>query len=213
MQAYGTIDELSSFIGLALSHLPEQDGLVEELLWVQRILFQVASLLAFPGQEAPGAASGVDERAVACLESAIDRLEGELPPLTAFILPGGGTKGGAAFLHCARAICRRAERQCAAIDFMEYPPLGGVHHTFCQPPQRLFVLRGPPGKHECWPQGGPGELGQQYIFLVFLAQMWYIKWQQWGGSSNGRTDDSDSSSLGSNPSPPAICISLPHRCR
>ncbi len=125
MQAYGTIDELSSFIGLALSHLPEQDGLVEELLWVQRILFQVASLLAFPGQEAPGAASGVDERAVACLESAIDRLEGELPPLTAFILPGGGTKGGAAFLHCARAICRRAERQCAAIDFMEYPPSGG----------------------------------------------------------------------------------------
>ncbi len=122
VQAYGTIDELSSFIGLALSHLPEQDGLVEELLWVQRILFQVASLLAFPGQEAPGAASGVDERAVACLESAIDRLEGELPPLTAFILPGG-TKG-AAFLHCARAICRRAERQCAAIDFMEYP-LGG----------------------------------------------------------------------------------------
>ncbi len=122
VEAYGTIDELSSFIGLALSHLPEGEKLALELQWVQRTLFQVGSLLAFPGKDVPPGVGAVDGQAVAHLENAVDELQDELPPLSAFILPGG-TKA-AALLHCARTICRRAERQCAAIDPREYP-LGG----------------------------------------------------------------------------------------
>lgn len=122
VDAYGTVDELSSFIGLAISHLPPGEDLAEDLVWVQRKLFHIGSLLAFPGKDLPMGAGAVDGQDVARLEGAIDHFEHKLPALIDFILPGG-TKG-AALLHCARSICRRAERLCAAIDFRDYP-LGG----------------------------------------------------------------------------------------
>lgn len=122
VESYGTIDELSSFVGLAISHLSQEEDLVEELIWVQRKLFQIGTLLAFPGQDAPLGSALVEAEDVSRLETAIDRFEYALPALTAFILPGGIK--GAAFLHCARSICRRAERLCAALDLADYP-LGG----------------------------------------------------------------------------------------
>ena len=104
IEAYGTVDELSSFIGVArASEVPsEVDG---ELQQVQLDLFEIGAHLASPGTSR---FSGVDERRIAELERAIDAMESELDPLTSFILPGGAL--AAAHLHVARTVCRRAER-------------------------------------------------------------------------------------------------------
>lgn len=104
IDAYGTIDELNSFIGVARAAFPESP-LDEELERVQNDLFAIGAQLAAPGNDRfTGAAPvRVDE-----LEGAIDEAEGELAPLMNFILPGGTL--AAAQLHVARTVCRRAER-------------------------------------------------------------------------------------------------------
>ena len=104
IEAYGTVDELSSFIGLACaSGIPRETN--DELHRVQRDLFEIGAHLASPGTSR---FAGVDESRIADLEQAIDAMERELAPLTSFILPGGAA--GAAQLHVARTVCRRAER-------------------------------------------------------------------------------------------------------
>jgi cob(I)alamin adenosyltransferase len=104
IEAYGTVDELSSCIGVArASSLPtESDAVLEQ---VQRDLFDVGAHLASPGTSR---FPGVEPQRVEDLERAIDAMERELPPLTNFILPGGTL--AAAHLHVARTVCRRAER-------------------------------------------------------------------------------------------------------
>ncbi|HHT90439.1 MAG: cob(I)yrinic acid a,c-diamide adenosyltransferase [Bacillota bacterium] len=111
VDAYGTIDELSSFVGLALAYLPE-DGLAHHLLWVQRKLFAIGAVLAFPGQSKGRAEVTPDD--VAVLEEAIDEVSAKLPSLKSFILPGGSK--AAALIHVARSVCRRAERLVSALD-------------------------------------------------------------------------------------------------
>ena len=111
VDAYGDVDELNSFIGFARSiePLPRID---EVLAPIQRDLFAIGALLATPDRDKMRThleKANVDERRVAQLERAIDDAEGELEPLTAFILPGGTPK--AAALHVARTVCRRAERR------------------------------------------------------------------------------------------------------
>ncbi|NLL46966.1 MAG: cob(I)yrinic acid a,c-diamide adenosyltransferase [Firmicutes bacterium] len=106
VEAYGTVDELSSFLGLAMTY-QSQSELVDVLVWVQRRLFVMASILA-------GGPGKIGEEDVAQLEATIDKLEAELKPLQDFILPGGSQ--GAAFLHVARSVCRRAERLIVAMD-------------------------------------------------------------------------------------------------
>ena len=106
VEAYGTVDELSSFLGLAISDLSEPD-VADDLLWVQSKLFVVGSILA----GGPGEMSLED---LGYLEEAIDRLSSQLPPLHDFILPGGTKE--AALLHVARSTCRRAERRIASVD-------------------------------------------------------------------------------------------------
>ena len=119
VEAYGTVDELSSFVGLAVSTLPEDEPLVQELTWIQRKLFVLASLLAFPGREVSAGLGEISGSDLTTLEQAIDRIINKLPPLTNFILPGGVNT--AAALHCARSVCRRAERRVIELDFQEYP--------------------------------------------------------------------------------------------
>ena len=104
IEAYGTVDELSSSLGVArASGIPaDVDTALEQ---VQRDLFDVGAHLASPGTSR---FPGVDAERIAQLESAIDAMERELAPLTNFILPGGSP--GAAQLHVARTVCRRAER-------------------------------------------------------------------------------------------------------
>lgn len=110
IEAYGTVDELNSFLGLARASWPFSP-LDAQLGMVQSDLFDLGAHLAAPGSDRfPGA----DPSRVAELESAIDAMESELAPLRNFILPGGSA--AAAHLHVARSVCRRAERLVVALS-------------------------------------------------------------------------------------------------
>ncbi|MEX2027692.1 MAG: cob(I)yrinic acid a,c-diamide adenosyltransferase, partial [Pirellulaceae bacterium] len=104
--AYGTVDELNAFLGLArCESLPAEIGATMER--VQNELFAVGAELATPDPAKHGLEL-IQEPHIQALEREIDALETKLTPLTQFILPGGNR--GAALLHVARAVCRRAER-------------------------------------------------------------------------------------------------------
>ena len=103
----GELDELNAHLGVVLAH-PLPEAVRETLIDAQHALFDVGAELAMPG------ASIVDDARVEALEAALDALNEDLPPLREFILPGGGA--GAAAVHVARAVCRRAERAIVALS-------------------------------------------------------------------------------------------------
>jgi cob(I)alamin adenosyltransferase len=107
--AYGDIDELNAAIGLAKAHTRDA-GLSALLGEIQRDLFALGAQLADPTAKvgAKKAKAAITAARIRRVERAIDSREAALPPLTAFILPGGAPLG--ASLHLARTICRRAER-------------------------------------------------------------------------------------------------------
>lgn len=125
VNAYGTLDEANSMLGLALSHLPAavapESALAhvrERLTRVQSELFQVGTELAtHVGTKNP--TQKVGEGHIAGLENEIDGMEQTLEPLKNFILPGGSPSGSA--LHLARTIVRRAEREC--VDLAQNEPI------------------------------------------------------------------------------------------
>ena len=113
LDAYGTVDELNSFIGLLISYL-EVDKDIDFLHWVQNKLFSVGSYLATDLTNAElSPASIISAEDVKKVEFEIDVLDDLLPPLHAFVLPGGET--AAATSHVCRTVCRRAERAILAI--------------------------------------------------------------------------------------------------
>ena len=99
--AIGTVDELNSTIGVLLAE-PVPAAVAECLVAVQHDLFDLGGELSIPG------ASLVTDLHVARIEAAVERFNGDLPPLKEFILPGGARS--AALAHVARTVCRRAER-------------------------------------------------------------------------------------------------------
>lgn len=103
VEAYGSVDELNSHIGLLLAIPDLPDTVAAPLTEVQHDLFDLGGELCLPDYEAMKAAH------VERLEEVLDRLNAELPPLKDFILPGGGP--GAAAAHVARTVCRRTERR------------------------------------------------------------------------------------------------------
>jgi cob(I)alamin adenosyltransferase len=107
VEAYGTVDELNSFIGVLLAE-PVPDAIRAVLDDVQHHLFDLGSELCMPGYEA------ITADHVGGLEEALDGFNAELPPLKEFILPGGGR--AAAACHVARTVCRRAERRVHALS-------------------------------------------------------------------------------------------------
>jgi cob(I)alamin adenosyltransferase len=113
IETYGTVDELSSEIGAAVaSGLAPR--LAETLLRVQNELFNVGSdLCILEEDKARMPVPVVEARHVEALERLMDDLSAELPSLDNFILPGGSP--GAARLHVARTVCRRAERLAVAL--------------------------------------------------------------------------------------------------
>lgn len=118
LEAYGTVDELNSTIGVATAFL-EHDDLRAWLQIVQSDLFDVGGELATPEIEErirKGQAVGprVTDDDVAKLERWIDAMDEELQPLTRFILPGGTP--ASAQLHVARTVCRRAERRVLSLS-------------------------------------------------------------------------------------------------
>jgi len=113
IDAYGTVDELNAFIGLARASWPDAP-FDAQLASVQSDLFDIGAQLASPGN---AKFTGAAPLRVTQLEVAIDEMEVELPPLKSFILPGG--TAAAAHLHAARTVCRRAERLVVALDDRE----------------------------------------------------------------------------------------------
>jgi cob(I)alamin adenosyltransferase len=105
--AYGAVDELNALLGLAISSVA--DSRLRELLnRVQNDLFVLGADLATPMDHHSSAIERIGETDVPWLEEAIDELDGALPPIRFFILPGGSES--ASRLHVCRAVCRRAER-------------------------------------------------------------------------------------------------------
>lgn len=124
VEAYGDIDELNAFVGLARAAEP-MPRVDEVLAPVQRDLFALGALLATPDRDKMQEQlekARISEARIAQLEQAIDDCEHELEPLKAFILPGGTPK--AAALHVARTVCRRAERAVISLQReAEVPPV------------------------------------------------------------------------------------------
>jgi cob(I)alamin adenosyltransferase len=110
VEAYGTVDELNSVLGVVRAHQPYSDSWLEQ---IQRQLFHLGADLATPMDAKSSWVVRVDAEAVSWLEQIIDQMTDELPPLTLFILPGGTP--AASHLHVARTICRRAERLAVAL--------------------------------------------------------------------------------------------------
>lgn len=106
IEAYGTVDELNSVIGLVIS-FDSNSVLVVKLKVIQHDLFVIGADLATPETKKSHVLRIKDEN-VTNLENWIDELEESLEPLTAFILPSGTP--AASQLHIARTVCRRAER-------------------------------------------------------------------------------------------------------
>lgn len=110
IEAYGTIDELNSQLGVVRATWAGGpiDG---ELASIQSDLFEIGALLA---SAAPNERfRGVREERIEALERAIDQMESELAPLKNFVLPGGSPE--AAAMHVARTVCRRGERSVVAL--------------------------------------------------------------------------------------------------
>ena len=111
IEAYGTIDELNSFIGWLASHVPDKQ--IDQLLQtIQSRLFTVGAHLASEPGKNMIVPDLLDED-VLLLEHSIDKMQEMLPSLKHFILPGGSTAVSAA--HLARTVCRRAERRCVTL--------------------------------------------------------------------------------------------------
>jgi cob(I)alamin adenosyltransferase len=109
VRAYGTVDELNSTIGVALA-LGLTERLATELQTIQNELFDLGADLCWPSDDdRRERIPTVRPKHVERLEALIDELNETIGPLTNFLLPGGSP--GAAQLHVARTICRRAERE------------------------------------------------------------------------------------------------------
>ncbi|MGN8224803.1 cob(I)yrinic acid a,c-diamide adenosyltransferase [Gracilimonas sp. BCB1] len=106
IDAYGTVDELNSILGMAAAHGLSEKG-AELIKTVQQQLFVLGADLATP-QSKEVRIERIGHSEVEFLEKAIDEMEETLEPLKNFILPGGAEAGAA--LHFARTVCRRAER-------------------------------------------------------------------------------------------------------
>ena len=110
VDAYGTIDEANSFIGLARQHTTELVALDAMLMRIQNDLFDLGADLSTPdtGETLAYEPLRIIASQVTRLEAEIDELNADLDPLRSFVLPGGS--GAAAALHIARTVARRAER-------------------------------------------------------------------------------------------------------
>lgn len=116
IEAYGTVDELNSHLGLILAHDP-QELLKGHLIQVQNDLFVLGADLATPKVAGGKDVERINPSHVERIEKFIDSTEETLKPLDSFILPGGSVLG--AHVHVARTICRRAERLVVALSKAE----------------------------------------------------------------------------------------------
>jgi cob(I)alamin adenosyltransferase len=138
VEAYGSVDELNSFVGLALTSLTDDD-VRSGLLLIQNDLFSLGANLATPegdGSRPRPQTPGVPVARVEVMEQWIDQATDELPELRQFVLPGGTE--AAAMLHVCRSVCRRAERMVVALG-REEPLHDGIVRYLNRLSDLLFV--------------------------------------------------------------------------
>lgn len=131
LEAYGTVDELNAFVGLACVTCQELeasklDAMAAILKRVQHELFNLGSILATLPQDVHPRQARVTEADIAQLEHEIDAMNEDLPALRSFVLPGGTRLN--AELHAARTICRRAERLVVALARKEEVPAEAIRY-------------------------------------------------------------------------------------
>ena len=107
IEAYGTIDELNSHLGLLRSYNIGND-ITEKIIWIQNKLFSIASNLSLDSKDVRFAIPEVKKDHITFLEKQMDKMNEQLPPLQNFVLPGGHVSVGVC--HISRTVCRRAER-------------------------------------------------------------------------------------------------------
>lgn len=107
IEAYGTVDELNSYIGLVRDQEVNKNRL-DILKEIQDRLFTIGALLATDPEKSRMKTPDLHEEDITLLEKEIDKYTEEVPPLRAFVLPGGHQS--VSFCHVARCVCRRAER-------------------------------------------------------------------------------------------------------
>lgn len=119
VESYGTVDETNSAIGVARLHTSELPELHDMLFRIQNDLFDLGADLATPetGEVLSYEPLRAVETQVTRLENEIDALNADLSPLKSFVLPGGTP--AAAYLHLARTMSRRAERQMVELSRMD----------------------------------------------------------------------------------------------
>ena len=166
IQSYGTVDELSSVLGVARAVNAERpegaSGRSEfeaHLRRIQNELFSVGSELATRAEDFWADMPRVGAREVAALEAFLDELNAELGSLREFLLPGGGPLG--AQVHVARTVCRRAERDVVALHARE-PWDGHVVEYLNRLSDFLFVLarwiaRRTGHPEQLWTRSAPAE--------------------------------------------------------
>jgi cob(I)alamin adenosyltransferase len=154
--AIGEVDEANSAIGVALLHVREERHRAM-LSNIQNELFDLGADLATPGEDfEPGEMTlRIVQEQIDRIEAEIDAMNEELEPLRSFILPGGGA--GAAYLHLARTVVRRAER--VAVEAAAAIPLNPLALTYLNRlSDHLFVLARLVAKGEggdiLWKPGG-----------------------------------------------------------
>jgi cob(I)alamin adenosyltransferase len=118
IEAYGTVDELNAYLGL-LRDQPVNAPRRELLKEIQDRLFTIGSHLASESDQTRKRLPDLHEADIELLEKEMDQLDAQLPPLRAFVLPGG--HASVSFGHVARTVCRRAER--AVIHLHEQEPV------------------------------------------------------------------------------------------
>jgi cob(I)alamin adenosyltransferase len=119
IEAYGTVDELISWIGMLRSH-SENDPRKEILVYIQGQLMSAAAALAYDSSNSGSRQILPEAGCVSVLEKEIDRMEVLLPPIGYFIIPGGTI--AVSHCHIARCVCRRAERAVLRLNEKEETP-------------------------------------------------------------------------------------------
>jgi len=121
VEAYGTVDELNSAIGVAIAEISnikyQISNISKALIEIQSDLFSIGSVLANPENGKWKMENGKLEKSVKEFENAIDNMTEKMPALSNFILPGGGPSGS--ILHLARTVARRAERKVVTLSEKE----------------------------------------------------------------------------------------------
>ena len=140
VEAYGTVDEANSAIGLARAALPVGSAIDAVLMRVQNDLFDVGADLCVPdrGEKLEWEPLRATADQVSALEADIDRFNDKLDPLDSFILPGGTE--AAARLHVARTVMRRAERRTVALAEAGEPVNAEAIRYLNRASDLLFVL-------------------------------------------------------------------------